>query len=101
MLQSKDIDVSVLFATTNDFFSVIIASGLIALVDDCIKLRSNPKPKRSRHISVPLAPLKMDLEYVGPKALVEHVFRRRNLEEKEKDSQVHGQSPLRRSVAAY
>jgi hypothetical protein len=43
----------------------------------------------------------MDFEYVGPKALVEHVFRRRNSEEKEKESLAHGQSPLRRAVAAY
>jgi len=43
----------------------------------------------------------MDLEYVGPKALVEQVFRRQNSEEKEKESPVHGQSPLRRAAAAY
>jgi hypothetical protein len=93
-------DVKVLSALT-DVADVIISSGLIALVDDCIKLRFNPKPKHTRQVSVPLTPLKMDLEYVGPKALVEHVFRRRNSEEKEKESPAHGQSPLRRAVVAY
>jgi len=83
-----------------DVADVIIASGLIALVDDSIKLRFNPKPKHTRHISVPLTPLKMDFEYVGPKALVEH-FRRRNSDDKERESPAHGQSPLRRAVAAY
>jgi hypothetical protein len=82
-----------------DVADVIVATGLIALVDDYIKRRFKPKPKHTRHISVPLTPLKMDFEYVGPKALVEHVFRRRSSEDR--DSQAHGQSPLRRAVAAY
>lgn len=82
-----------------DVADVIVATGLIALVDDCIKSHFNPKPKHTRHISVPLTPLKMDFEYVGPKALVEHVFRRRGSEDR--DGQVHGQSPLRRAVATY
>lgn len=87
-----------------DVADVIIATGLIALVDDCIKRHFNPesKPKHKRQISVPLTPLKM--EYVGPKALVEHVFRKRGSSEdkdRENQSPSHAQSPLRTAVAAY
>ena len=55
--------------------SVVVATGLIALVDDCIKRRFHTKP-RSRQVAVPLTQLKMD--FVGPKVMVEHMFKRRN-----------------------
>jgi hypothetical protein len=79
----------------------------MALVDECIKRHFSPKKNHKKQVSVPLTSLK--IEYVGPKALVEHVFRRRNSaddtkeKDKERDSHghAHGQSPLRRQVAAY
>ena len=55
--------------------SVIVATGLIALVDDSIKRHFHTKP-RSRQLAVPLTQLKMD--FVGPKVMVEHMFKRRN-----------------------
>jgi len=58
----------------NDVSDVIIASGLIALVDDCIKRRFNPKP--ARHLLIPVPWFKMDMEYVGPKRLINEVFSR-------------------------
>jgi len=61
--------------------SVIIATGLIALVDDCIKRRFHSKSKRTKHthqVGVPLTSFKYDMEFVTPKAMVEHVFKRRN-----------------------
>lgn len=59
--------------------SVIVASGLIALVDDCIKSRWHQKSRV--HMTVPMltkSPLKMNMEYVGPKRLMDEVFNRRN-----------------------
>ncbi|KAJ8067745.1 hypothetical protein OCU04_003349 [Sclerotinia nivalis] len=94
-------DRSVLTAVT-DVADVIISTGLIALVDDSIKRHFHPKPHpkpASSHSShsfhsfhsshsnshsprtqtiVPLTPLKMDMEFVGPRAMVEHMFKRRN-----------------------
>ena len=58
--------------------SVIVASGLIALVDDCIKSRWHQK--RRVHLSIPMlhkSPLKLSTEYVGAKRLMDEVFNRR------------------------
>jgi len=67
-------DKSVLEALT-DVADVIVATGLIALVDDSIKRHFHTKPQ-SRQLAVPLTQLKMD--FVGPKVMVEHMFKRRN-----------------------
>ena len=58
--------------------SVIVASGLIALVDDCIKSRWHQK--RRVLLSIPMLhkpPLKVSTEYVGAKRLMDEVFNRR------------------------
>jgi len=67
-------------STSTDVADVIIATGLTALIDNSIKRRFQPRRSTSKvlHIGVPLTPLKMDMEYVGPKAMMEHVFKRRN-----------------------
>jgi len=83
-------DKSVLDALT-DVADVIVATGLIALVDDCIERNFHPKHK-TRHVNVPLTSLKMDMEFVGPKAIMEHMFRRRNSDGSTKDQR---SSPLR------
>jgi hypothetical protein len=70
-------DQSVLEALT-DVADVVIATGLITLVDDCIKRHFDRKQPKHHQVSVPLTPLKMDMEFVGPKAMVEHMFKRRN-----------------------
>jgi len=87
-------DKSVLEALT-DVADVIIATGLIALIDDCIKRRWHTKSKRTRQICVPMTPLKMDMEYVGPKALVEHMFKRRNSGGSTKERDQQRGSPLK------
>ncbi len=50
--------------------SVIVATGLIALVDDCIKERW--QTKKAPRFAVPLA------EHGGPRAFMQHLFTRRN-----------------------
>ena len=58
--------------------SVIVASGLIALIDDCIKSRWHQKSRVQ--MTVPMltkSPLKTNTEYVGPKRLIDEVFNRR------------------------
>lgn len=90
-------DEKVLSALT-DVADVIIATGLIALVDDCIKQRFSPKHKQPRKMNVPLT--QRSIEYVGPKALVDAMFRRRGSVEKEREHG-HRESPLRRHIVAY
>lgn len=54
--------------------SVIVATGLIALVDDCIKERwQTPKMHR-----IPMTSRTVNLDSVGPKAIIRQVFGRRN-----------------------
>jgi len=93
-------DKSVLEALT-DVADVIIATGLIALVDDCIKSHFHSKP-RHHQLSLPLTPLKMDMEFVSPRAMVEHMFKRRNSGGSTKEKEQKG-SPLRfaNPVVAY
>lgn len=58
--------------------SVIVATGLTALVDDSIKSKFHQK--NGVRVSVPAlmkTPLKMNMEYVGPKQLLDEVFHRR------------------------
>ena len=58
--------------------SVIVASGLIALVDDCIKRRWHDKSRIQ--MTVPMltkSPLRLNMDYVGPKRLMDEVFNRR------------------------
>jgi len=85
----------------SDVADVIVATGLIALVDDCIKRRFHSKP-RTHQLSVPLTPLKMDMEFVGPRAMYEHMFKRRNSGGSTKEREQRG-SPLKYTspVAAY
>ncbi|KAI5920218.1 hypothetical protein F4810DRAFT_445780 [Camillea tinctor] len=67
-----------------DVADIVVATGLIALVDDCIKERWQSKSK-TRRISLP--------EVLGPKAFVQHIFARRN-------SDHHSHSPLRHQELA-
>jgi len=78
----------------SDVADVVIATGLVALVDDSIKQRFSPKHKSSRSLNVPLT--QKSIEFVGPRALVD-AFRRRGSVEKERAPE----SPLRRHFAAY
>lgn len=57
--------------------SVIVSSGLMALVDDTIKRRFHSRQKK--RLQIPLAhssSFKMNMEYIGPKRLIDEVFNR-------------------------
>ncbi|KAL8932626.1 MAG: hypothetical protein Q9216_006752 [Gyalolechia sp. 2 TL-2023] len=61
-----------------DVADVIVATGLIALVDDSIKSKFHQKNRA--HVSVPAmmkSPRMMNMEYVGPKQLIDEIFHRR------------------------
>jgi hypothetical protein len=49
----------------------------MALVDDCIKRRFHSKQSTQLHIPlIRSASLKMNMEYIGPKRLIDEVFHR-------------------------
>ncbi|KAK1720974.1 hypothetical protein BDP67DRAFT_391170 [Colletotrichum lupini] len=84
-------DRSVLDAVT-DVADVIIATGLMALVDDCIKTRW--QTKKFTRIPVPMTSRSVDVEHVGPKAFMQHLFQRRPSDQ--------ASSPLRqRPISTY
>lgn len=63
----------------SDISDVVVATGLMALVDDCIKRRFHTQQSTQLHI--PLlrsASLKMNMEYIGPKRLIDEVFHRKH-----------------------
>jgi hypothetical protein len=67
-------DNAILTATT-DISDVVVATGLMALVDDCIKRHFHSKP--STHIHIPLTRnSSFKMEYIGPKRLIDEVFNR-------------------------
>ncbi|KAI1775193.1 hypothetical protein F4818DRAFT_41543 [Hypoxylon cercidicola] len=76
-----------------DVADVVVATGLIALIDDCIRERW--QTKKIHRIGLPLTSKSMNVEVVSPKAFVKHMILRRNSD--------HQPSPLRfqRPVAAY
>lgn len=90
-------DPSVVEAVT-DVADVIVATGLIALIDDCIKSHFHPKTKHTHSVTVPLTPLKYEVEFVSPKVF----FSRRNSGGSTKDREQKS-SPLRYAnlVEAY
>ena len=71
---------------TNQLKSVIMATGLMALVDDCIKERWQT---RKLH-RLPLT--SKTFEYVGPRAFMQHVFGRRHSDSRPPTSSNFGSS---------
>ncbi|KAF2013039.1 hypothetical protein BU24DRAFT_425601 [Aaosphaeria arxii CBS 175.79] len=66
-----------ILSSTTDISDVVIATGLIALVDDCIKRKFHSKQTTQIHIPLTRnSSFKMD--YVGPKRLIDEVFHRTN-----------------------
>lgn len=56
-------------------FSVIVSTGLMALVDDSIRRKWHSR--HHRQLILPLSPsLKMGMEYIGPRRLIDEVFNR-------------------------
>ena len=75
MLQSKStVSFPFVQSVSHQTHSVIVATGLIALVDDCIKRRFCSQ--RTKHVLIPGASRKTNLEYVGPKRLITEAFNR-------------------------
>ncbi|KAI0450451.1 hypothetical protein F5B21DRAFT_429105 [Xylaria acuta] len=76
-----------------DVADVVVATGLMALVDNCIKLRWQPSKNHVRRFSLP------DVEFVRPRSFVQHLLHRRFSEH----HQQRPQSPLRsqKAVTAY
>lgn len=56
-----------------DLSDVIVAAGLIALVDDSIRSRFS---KNERPLLIPVPKLQVGIEYVGPKQLINEMFHR-------------------------
>ncbi|KAF2850444.1 hypothetical protein T440DRAFT_489669 [Plenodomus tracheiphilus IPT5] len=62
-----------------DISDVVVATGLMALVDDCIKRRFHSQQSTQLHI--PLlrnSSFKMNMEYIGPMRLIDEVFHRKH-----------------------
>ena len=58
--------------------SIIMASGLIILVDDCIKRRWHHKNRVQMTVpTLVKTPLRLNMEYIGPKRLLGEVFNRK------------------------
>lgn len=64
--------------SVTDIPDVIVATGLAALVDDCIKRNFKGKISRKPLADLTLRSPKYEMEYVGPRALVENIFKRRS-----------------------
>ncbi|KAF1976367.1 hypothetical protein BU23DRAFT_551834 [Bimuria novae-zelandiae CBS 107.79] len=62
--------------SNGDISDVVVATGLMALVDDCIKRRFHTKQSTQLHI--PLLRNKLHLDYIGPKRLIDEMFNRTN-----------------------
>ncbi|KAK3208977.1 hypothetical protein GRF29_69g354552 [Pseudopithomyces chartarum] len=60
--------------SNTDISDVVIATGILSLVDDCIKRRFHTKQSTQLHI--PLLRNKLHLDYVGPKRLIDEMFNR-------------------------
>ncbi|KAF2684397.1 hypothetical protein K458DRAFT_417983 [Lentithecium fluviatile CBS 122367] len=60
--------------SNSDISDVVVATGLMALVDDCVKRRFHSKQTTQLHI--PLLRNKMHIDYIGPKRLIDEVFNR-------------------------
>ena len=55
--------------------SVIMASGLVALIDDCINRRWHQKSHMQMMVpKFPTASLRLNSEYVGPKRLMDDIL---------------------------
>ncbi|RPA87571.1 hypothetical protein BJ508DRAFT_320578 [Ascobolus immersus RN42] len=77
-----------------DLADVIVSTGLMALVDDCLK-RKTPKVKKTVSFALPVpskTPMKLNLEYIGPKRMYEELFNRQPSTPKSRPSSIIGES---------
>ena len=79
-----------------------MSTGLIALTDDCIRTRW--QPRKAHGIALPLISRTLDMDHVNPRALMQHVFHRRNSHSSGSNGN-HGSpytsSPLRNAQPTY
>ncbi|PVH90989.1 hypothetical protein DM02DRAFT_386873 [Periconia macrospinosa] len=61
--------------SSSDISDVVVSTGLMALVDDCIKRRFHSKQSNTQ-LHIPLMRNKMHIDYIGPKRLIDEVFQR-------------------------
>ena len=59
-----------------DLSDVVVASGLMALVDDCIRTQFHSKDAKS--LIVPVPKIHVNVEYIGPKQIINEMFNRDN-----------------------
>jgi hypothetical protein len=67
-----------ILSSSDDHADLIVSTGLLALVDDAIKRRWHSRTHR--HVQLPLIgnkPFRLNMEYIGPKRLIDEVFNRR------------------------
>ncbi|KAF2824356.1 hypothetical protein CC86DRAFT_326989 [Ophiobolus disseminans] len=75
--------------SATDISDVVVATGLMALVDDCIKRRFHSKQSTQLHIPlIRSTSFKMNMEYIGPKRLIDEMFHR-NTGQKKQPSASH------------
>ncbi|KAK7553837.1 hypothetical protein IWX92DRAFT_372275 [Phyllosticta citricarpa] len=80
----------------SDLADVVVATGLMTLVDDSIKNHFHSKQSTRIHVPLKGGPFRLNMDYVGPKRLIDEVFHRTT-----RGSSGRGLKPLRRaSVAA-
>lgn len=91
-------DPAVLNAMT-DVADVLVATGLLALTDDCIRTRWPSKASTTSNGSG----FAFDMEHVGPRALMQHVFHRRgsNSSGHTTHASPYMSSPLRHAEPVY
>jgi hypothetical protein len=82
-----------------------MATGLMALIDDCIKERW--QTKKVHHIPVPLTQKTVDVVPKSPRSFLQQVFGRRNSKQSQPDSSSYfshkPSSPLRyrKAISTY
>ncbi|KAF2091764.1 hypothetical protein K490DRAFT_31498 [Saccharata proteae CBS 121410] len=77
-----------------DISDIVVASGLMALVDESIKSRFHSNESTQLHIPLSRnASFKMNMDYVGPKRLIDEVFHRTT----RGSTSPRGPTPLRRT----
>ncbi|KFX95122.1 hypothetical protein V490_04012 [Pseudogymnoascus sp. VKM F-3557] len=65
-----------------DVADVVVATGIMALVDDKARGGSGRQGRYRRSIKVPMSPVKLDLEVVSPREMMRSVFRRGSRDER-------------------
>ncbi|CBX90922.1 hypothetical protein IAQ61_002392 [Plenodomus lingam] len=67
-----------ILSSDTDISDVVVATGLMTLVDDCIKRRFNSQQSTPLHIPLlRTSSFKMNMEYIGPMRLIDEVFHRK------------------------